>query len=101
MLLENCNAEEDGKTKYTYDDANDKQLLKPIKNSVRWWCDGDVDDGGVDDNGGNGEIKKEDDEGNKDESIFEELVQVLRDRQTASVPHGHHRWVFSITSSGR
>ena len=70
MLLENCNAEEDGKTKYTYDDANDKQLLKPIKNSVRWWCDGDDDDGGVDDNGGNGEIKKEDDEGNKDESIL-------------------------------
>ena len=53
-----------------------------------------TDNGGDDDNGGNGEIKKEDDEGNKDESIFEELVQVLRDRQTASVPHGHHRWVF-------
>ena len=63
---------------------------------IQWGSGGDDDD-----NGGNGEIKKEDDEGNKDESIFEELVQVLRDRQTASVPHGHHRWVLSITSSGR
>ena len=53
--------------------------------------DGDGDDGGDDDNGGDDEIEKADDDGNKDESILEEPVQVLRDRQTASVPHGHHR----------
>ena len=73
---------------------------------IQWGGDGDDDDGGDDDdsgdeNGGDGEIKKDDDEGNKDESIFEELVQVLRDRQTASVPYGHLRWVLSITSYGR
>ena len=35
MLLENCD-EKDGETKYTYDGFNNRQLLIPIKNSVRW-----------------------------------------------------------------
>ena len=34
MLLENCNTEEDGKTKYTHDGANDRQLNKKFSEVV-------------------------------------------------------------------